>query len=328
MSKKITGPIPEFEINPEIIDEGFTQSEMQLWDNCPEKWYLGYNLMLQRRGKFSWPLTYGGWVHGGLEEFYLTKGKRWSINPVIPNKNLLSNDVLADFDYWKMLAKIQMEIYASHYKHDFKFFQVDSVETVADIVWRGVRLKGKLDVYAWSTAHKGFYVIDHKTTGRLDKQTVLGWDFRLQFMIYCWFASKLWPDKPVHGYFINAIKKPQLRQGKDEPISAFLQRIQCDMMARPEMYFYRERLRLKKIDLAHFEEKILAPKIDRIKMILNPKVPDSIKSMLVRNMNTDYCMHYGQPCEFMNACKNGLDIERHAFRKRTTKHEELQEEAA
>ncbi len=325
-SKKITGPIPEFEINPEILEEGFTQSEMQLWDNCPEKWYLGYNLMLQQKGKFSWALVYGGWIHSALEEFYATKGKRWSVDAQIPNKHLLPAAILAEYDYWKQLAKLQMEIYASYYKGDFKFFNVVHNEKIADITWRGIRLKGKLDLFVWDNVHKGHYVIDHKTTGRLDKKTVMGWDFRLQFMIYCWFAKKMWPDTPVHGYFVNAMKKPQLKRGEYEMVPAFLQRVQSHMLEKPEAYFYRERLRLKKGDVKQFEEEILWPKISRIKMLLNPDLPVEIKHMLLRNKNTDHCITYGRPCEFMACCKHGLDKERHAYRKRTAKHEELTEE--
>src|SRR5262245_44633731 len=112
-TKKLTGPIPSFQINPEIIDEGFTQSEMQLWDNCPEKWYLGYNLMLQQRGKFSWALQYGTWIHAAMEEFYATKGKRWRVDPIVPNKQFLSAQIMAEHGYWAKLAQLQMEIYAS-----------------------------------------------------------------------------------------------------------------------------------------------------------------------------------------------------------------------
>lgn len=316
----------EFEINPELIGEGMTQSEMQTWDNCGEKWYLGYNLLLTKLGSFSWALTYGGWIHGALEEFYTTKGKRWSISSDIRNKQFLSQEQLADVEYWSKLAQIQMEIYASHYKNDFDFFRPipSGIEKIIDIIFEGVRLKGMIDVYAESLANGGYYVIDHKTTGRIDRQIIMGWDFRFQFMFYCWLAWKMWGKEfPIHGYYINAIKKPQLRRGEHESIQTFLQRVQTDMQVEPEKYFYRERLRLKKGDLKHFEKEILRPKIERTKMLLDPKIPPSVKHMLVRNKNTDHCLQYGQPCPYLMACKNGLALEGHAFRIREIKHEEL-----
>lgn len=320
-------PLLQFEVNTDLIDEGFTQSELQCWDDCPEKWYLGYNLLLQKKGKFSWALVYGTWMHQALEEFYASKGKRFHVDPVLKDRRFLNQQTLADFEYWSRLAEIQMQMYASFYKNDFKaMFDIEHTETTADVEFEGVRLKGKLDIFAWSKLHKGFYVVDHKTTSRLDKQTAMGWDFRLQFMIYCWFAWKLWPKTPVHGYFVNAIKKPQLKRGEKETVDAFLQRVQIDMQERPETYFYRERLRLKKPDLKHFENTILRPKIERIKLLLSPKVKDEVKIAILRNKNTDTCIKYGQPCEFLPVCKNGWEIEHRAYHRRDVKHQELVEE--
>ena len=185
-----------------------------------------------------------------------------------------------------------------------------------------------IDVRSYSKAYKGYYIWDHKTTGRLDKQVITGWDFRLQFMFYCWVASKLHPKEPVRGFIINAIKKPQLKRGELETVPAFLQRVQIHMLQEPTKYFYRERLVLKKDDLRHFEVAILNPKLVRVKMLLNPKVPDEMKYPLIPNKNTDHCLHYGQPCEFINVCKNGLKLEQHAYRVRTHKHEELIEDVA
>lgn len=324
--KKLVAPIVDFEINPDMIGEGLTQSEMQCWDNCPEKWYLGYNQMLSRKGKFSWALTYGSWMHNALEEFYQTKGKRWAWNPELKDTKFLSQEILAEREYWEALGRLQMEIYTSHYKGDFDFYDVLATEEQIDFEFEGVRLKGMLDVYSYSKAHKGHYVWDHKTTGRLDKQTIMGWDFRLQFMFYCWAASKIWKKQPVHGFIVNAIKKPQLKRGQTEPLAAFLQRVQADMLTQPEKYFYRERLRLKAEDLLHFEETILRPKLQRVKMLFDPAIPPSVKSFLVRNKNTDHCLTYGQPCEFMNICKHGLEIEREFFQVREHKHMELAEE--
>lgn len=320
---KIIRPVLDFEINSDSINEGFTQSEMQTQDNCGEKWYLGYNLMLSLRGKHSWALAYGGWLHEAWEEFYSTKGKRWHIDPKIRDKHFLSAEQLSTFEYWVGLANIQMQIYASHYKSDFKFYDIISTEEIIEFEWQGVILKAMVDLYVLSKQYKGWYMMDHKTTGKIDKKIVTGWDFRLQFMFYCWLCYKTKKKTPPSGYFINAMKKPQLKQGEHEPNRVFLQRVQTDMQLEPEKYFYRERLILKRGDLEHFEQKVLQPKIDRIKILRDPNVSNQIKIAMFRNMNTDYCMHYQQPCEFLNACKRGLEIEKEFFRRRDIKHMEL-----
>lgn len=320
----IRRPILDFEINPEMIGQGLTQSEMQTWDNCAEKWYLGYNLLLARRGKFSWALTYGGWCHSAWEEWYSTKGKRWHWNPVIKDQKFLSAEVLSDMDYWQKLGKLQMEIYTSHYKGDFNFFKIEAVEEIVEVEFEGILLKGMIDLLVWSNQFKGYYMIDHKTTGKLDKQVTMGWDFRLQFMFYCWLARKKWgKDMPIKGYFVNAMKKPELKRGVNESVDSFLQRVQTQMLEEDKKYFYRERLLLTKDDLQYFEDHILRPKIERVKMLLNPKISDEIKMFLVRNKNTDHCLTYGKPCEFMAACRKGLHLEKESFRIRPYKHEEL-----
>lgn len=330
MSKLKLLPL-DFEINPESLADGLTQSEMQTWDNCAEKWYLGYNLMLHKQGKFSWPLAYGGWIHGALEEFYTTRGKRWSLDCKIKDRNFVSHESLADEDYWKGVAEVQMACYASHFKHDCKIMKPIAVEEIIDFTFEGIRLKGMVDIFAQDLTSKkpAYYVWDHKTTGRIDKTTVFGWDFRFQFMFYCWLATKIdkWKDLPCKGFIINAIKKPQLRQGTNETLNGFLQRLQIDMQQRPENYYYREKLLLKTGNLDHFENQILRPKLNRIKLLHDPKVSHEIKTIILRNKNTDHCVSkFGSVCEFLPACQYGLEIEGHQFRKRENKHQELMSE--
>lgn len=316
----------EFVINPKLIAEGFTQSEMQCWDNCPEKWYLGYNLMLQKKGKHSWALTYGSWMHDALEQYYKTKGRRWTWNPELKDRGFLDAETLAEYEYWAGLGQIQMEIYQSYYKHEFEIFGAEEIESIVEVDFEGVRLKGMIDMLTSVSTKKGHYILDHKTASRFDANTTMGWDFRFQFLFYCWLAWKNpeWQGKyRVRGFIPNGIKKPALRQKQGEGLPQFLERIRQDMLQRPEEYFYRDTLVMTKDSRQRFEDNILRPKIQRIKMLLDPKVSKSIKEMLVRNKNTDYCMQYGKPCEFFNICRNGIEIEGFAYRIRKAKHQEL-----
>jgi hypothetical protein len=314
-----------FQINPHSLAEGATQSEMQTWDNCPEKWYLQYNLMLARRGDFSWALVYGTWIHSALEEFYKSRGKRWHLDCTIPAdvRSLLPAKTLEQEEYYVKLADVQMACYASMYKGDKSFWKVIATEEIVDLTFEGIRLKGMIDLVVESETYGGYYIVDHKTTSSLDPSVLEGWDFRLQFMFYVWLARKKWPDKKIRGYYINAMKKPQLKRKQTESMDTFLQRVQNDMLTRPEAYFYRQRLKLMKGSMKHFEKEILAPKLNRIRMMRDNSIPDSVKISLVRNKNTDHCLHYGRPCQFLAACKNGLDVESHAFHVREHKHTEL-----
>lgn len=317
-------------INPDSIGDGITQSEMTCWDNCAEKWYLGYNLMLYQVGKFSWPLTYGGWIHGALEEFYRTKGKRWSLECAIPQRKFIPRDQLALEDYWTGVADVQMQIYASQYKHDFEIWQPLATEEIVDLTWRGVRLKGMIDmpaIFLPNKKRKTVYIWDHKTSYTIDKKMVMGWDFRFQFMFYCWLATKLekWKEWHIAGFVINAIRKPGLKWNQDKEIlSAHLQRLETHMREEPNKYFYRDKLELTKDAMQHFEDHILGPKLDRIRILMDPKTPDAVRRLFMRNKNTDHCVSkFGTPCEFISACQNGLSLERFKYRKREVKHREL-----
>lgn len=331
MARKVFIDSTGFEINPEIIGEGITQSEMQCWDNCPEKWYLGYNHMLHRVGKFSWALTFGSWMHGALQEFYTSKGKRWSLDTKIREKHFIHQDLLVQEDLWRGTAQVMMDVYTSLYKHDFKVLKPVAVEEVVDIVFEGIRLKGMIDLFAKDLTVKKdeYYVWDHKTTFKLDASIILGWDFRFQFMFYCWIAGKVekWKKFHCNGFVINAIRKPVIKPNKNETLDGYLQRLQSDMLGRPEFYFHRDKLILKQGDMEHFENNILRPKLQRIRLLLDPKVDPKIKEFLIRNKNTDHCVSkFGQACEFLPACQHGLDVEGMQYRRREVKHQELMAE--
>lgn len=314
-------------VHPETISEGFSQSESQMLDNCAEKWYLYYNERLSRRNQFSWALLYGTWMHSFIEEFNSTRGKRWTAEAPMPRNIILTHEQNAQYEFWSKLLEIQASIYASRYKQDATFYEPvsDGVEKQADIMFDGVRLRGKLDLFAYVPKHKGYFMVDNKTTSRLDKTTLMGWDFRFQFMFYCWLAWKCWPKFPIKGFYTNAIRKPQLKQGVNETTPAFLQRIRSDMLVRDEFYFYREPLLLVDNALQHFEDNILHPKILRFKAIMNPDVPIELKIPLMRNKNTDHCTAYSRACQYLPICQHSLEVEKHQFYRRENKHEELDE---
>lgn len=325
----------DFDYNIEADEDGSTQSEMQLMDNCGERWNYRYNMMLERKGEFSFASAYGAWMHASLEEWYSTKGKSWSWNPEIRMpKGLMSADQIQEQEYWEALGPTQLEVYTSHYKHDFKIFKIkpDDIETVIDLEVEfpfGVfRLKGMIDVLLYHLGRKGYFIMDHKTSSRLDKSTILGWDFRFQFMFYCWLARKMWPDRKIKGWIPNGIKKSQLVWNREkEGVEEHMARIKVDMLENPQKYFYREPLLLTKGAMSHFENEILMPKLYRIHLLRDPGTPDSVKAAIARNKNTDYCTKYGAKyaCPYLPLCQGG---EREMFRyvRRETKHVELSEE--
>jgi hypothetical protein len=319
----------QFQLNPKSLVEGFTQSELSMMSNCSMKWNLGYNMMLRKRGSFSWALIVGSAFHSTMEQMYATKGKRWErAEFVFPDDVILTGQDQQKKEYWEQVLQIMLEAYAQQYKDDFTQLQVlpEGNEMDVDLEFEGIRLRGKIDLW-FLLRKKEKWMMDHKTTSRLDRNVVMGWDFRFQFMFYLWLLQRLQGKNAARGMYINAIKKPQLRQGEKESLPSFVQRIRTDYFARPETYFYREPLRLMKESMEHFENVVLRPKIEKLKLLCNPDVPHLQKVAMFTDMNTDYCQVYNTACQFLPICQHGLAAHREEYIQKTTKHEELEDSA-
>lgn len=274
--------------------EGWTQSEITTYNNCHMLWYWRYGMLLRRKGILNWANIYGTAFHATLEEMYATQGKRWSPAPlIIPGDVAMTTVNLLKKEYWEKVLAIQTECYAHHHKDDFELFQVEHLERDVDITWNGIRLRGKLDLTFLAITSGLLWLMDHKTTKDLTLRQVAGWDFRFQFMFYLWLALQLEPDKPIVGYYINAIKKPTIRQKQGETMPSFFARLRGEMMSEPEKYYYREPLMLTKTSMAYFEKHILGPKLFNINLLTNGEISDIVKENLVKDPNTDYCQRYG-----------------------------------
>lgn len=310
-------------------EEGWTQSEITTWDDCAMMWFWRYGLLLRRKGRINWHSTYGTAFHTTMEEAYSTKGERWHPAPlVLPEGHVLDAKGLVMKEYWERTLKVQTTRYIDYHKNDFTDFKVDKIEIDVDFVFEGIRLRGKIDL-TFITHDGRYWLLDHKTTSRLDLKTVAGWDFRFQFMFYLWLAMKACPEKQFAGYYINAIKKPTIEQRKNESIDSFFARLDMEMAMEPEKYYYRDRLLLTSTSISHFEKTVLGPKLKRIKLLTNPQVPAIVKEdlmeVLLQNPNTNRCQLYGV-CEFLPLCQHGYDREGFNYEQRPEKHEELSNE--
>ena len=285
-------------------------------------WFWRYGMLLRRKGWFSWASVYGTAFHDTMEQMYATQGKRWAPAPLkIPVGIALTKEKLAEQKYWEGVLKVQTEAYAERWKDDFELFEIKRIEVEVDIIFEGIRLRGKIDL-TFCTKDGKLWILDHKTTSRLDLKTVAGWDFRFQFMFYLWLAMKAMPDVTFAGYYINAIKKPTIQVRQKDTLEMFFARLQMNMSMEPDEYFYRDRLLLTKSSISHFEDFVLRPKLNRIKLLTNRETPDMIKETLVMNPNTNRCQLYGV-CEFLPLCQHGYSREGFQYEQRPTKHEEL-----
>jgi hypothetical protein len=318
-------------INPKTFEDGWTQSELATLDNCGFKWKLKYDHLLSRKGSFSWALVFGSAFHKGMEEIYKNKGRFNVPTLSLPSDVTLNSEQEEEKDYYQALLETMLNAYVEKYPDDFDAvdYQPTDIERVADVVITfgtpaiSIRLKGMLDLFASFGSIKGKYIWDHKTCGKLSMVNIAGWEFRFQFMFYVWLCGKVYGEVPK-GFVVNAIKKTELRQKGGESIRQFFYRVEQDMRTRPEMYFYRNIMKLSKGDMKKFEEHTLYPKLLKVSMLQREDVSDEVKAAIVMNRNTDHCIAYNSVCEFLPICRNGYDLEAFQYETRTVKHRELE----
>lgn len=310
-------------INPRTIDEGFTQSEFSTM-GCMQRWNYRYNELLYKPGIIPFPLRVGTAWHGGMEQFYATGGTRAAIATLQPEPGDVPSLVdMEMFRYWNAVLPAMMEAYSIYYKADPIKWKIHKIEREMDIKYRGIRLRGKIDITA--TDKNGNWIWDHKTTSRLDKDIVAGWDFRFQFMFYLWLLSKAEPLK-VKGFLVNAVKKPELRVKKTESLPEFAARVREDMIIEPDKYFCRIPYIVTKGHLDNFEKNVVDPKINILQFVIDNPTSELAWSLL-NNKNTDECQKWGgAPCEFIEMCQHGPKM-RFMYREKEQKHSELEDVA-
>ena len=313
-----------FELNPERAADGWTQSEITTMDDCGQLWYNRYHQLLRKKGDFSWALIVGSAFHAAMEQMYLTKGERWTVPTFkYPAGTVLSPNQQEKEMYWFHVLPAMCTAYSQYYHSDFERFVVEQIEEIVEIEFMGFVFRGMIDLRFRPQANDGEWIMDHKTAGRIDASTTAGWDFRFQFMFYLWLKWKQGKTK-LRGYYINGVKKPELRVKKGETIESFAERVRQDMVFEPQKYFYREKLIMTADAMQNFESVVLMPKIARLQMLAGKDGPVPAGTV-AHNMNTNHCQVYGRPCEFLELCRHGDDM-LFQYESREHKHEELETE--
>lgn len=315
-----------FQLDPAVAADGFTQSEMTLMDTCGKKWYWRYHERLRKKGDFSWALIVGSALHATLEQMYATAGARWAVPALVyPLGTILTGYQEEKERYWQHVLPAMMTAYSQYYAKDFDNFVIEQIEEKVEIEFMGFLFRGMIDLRFRPVPKDGQWIMDHKSTSRLNLAVTAGWDFRFQFMFYLWLIWKLGRDK-VRGYYINGIKKPELRQSKKESIAEFAERVRQDMVFEPQKYFYREKLIMTADAMENFEQHVLMPKIIRLQMLTGSHGPTPAFAV-AHNMNTDACQMYNSTCPYIDLCRYGYDSQSFNYEQGLHKHEELEEES-
>ncbi len=307
---------------PRTIKDGFTQSELSLFDECPLKWNYRYNNLFQLAGSFEWSHFIGGAWHAFQEKWRKTKGEMDLTKAIFePLPKEFSRDTEWEkwMAYWTDVLPAYQLAYAKMYKGEDKHeWEIVEQELSHEIL--GYKIRGKIDL----ASAKPRFIRDFKTTVSAWLISPNGWHFKLQFMTYCWLIARNYPKtwgKEQFSFQMDIMQKPGLKETKgDGSWAGHIRRVVKDVAERPEFYMTRNSALITPDAIQRFEENVLTPKIQRLALAVeNPEEGLPI----VTNPNTNSCNSFGNQCEFFEMCEKGFNVGRHHFTHRAAKHEEL-----
>jgi len=208
--------------------------------------------------------------------------------------------------------------YAAHYKNERKKFRKIEVEKNFRIEFENFDYEGQVDML-YSTKYKRF--LETKTASFVTNVYIKRLEMDNQIRGY-WLGLKEGHDYTPKSCTYNVIRKAQLRRKSGETPDEFNERIELDYLERPDHYFHREKIVIRKDDLERFVDNLHIADAE-YQYILNnydPTIPEAWGT------NDKHCDAYFKLCEYFELCTGGLDYTTEGmFDQRTTAHSELED---
>lgn len=167
------------------------------------------------------------------------------------------------------LAEVCAIGYFENYIGDFKTKWVDS-EIKLKFPYKypdgcEAYLNGYIDILGRIKKTNKLVVYDTKTKGEINEDDILSeMPVNFQFNLYMCYVRHEYGECPG-GAVMNVIRRPGHRQGKDEDLQTFAQRVLDDIRARPEHFFKRLPYDVVSSDLDWWWDNQLVPIMDDIR---------------------------------------------------------------
>ena len=304
-------------------DGNLTNSCRTTFWNCRKKFEWGYLRRLSGRDPYI-PFLVGGIFHDELEIMYdegkyneskardriAAKCEKACRTPGISSAQ--SDKVWAQ----QALAFAMVNGYAHYWlKADLKRYKVIETEKAFKLkMGKGMVYRGKRDMMVKRKNDKKLFLVEHKTTARLDAAYISKLPLDSQILGYAMSYEEEHRRLP-DGVMYNVTMKSQCRQTGSESFKQFCQRLEDIYLNEPTRMFYREPVRFKKKDIANFKVELL-----KFFKEFNRSIAEKYFYM-----NTTECTEYGG-CNFMRLCLEGPNMKTLMhYRVRKAVHEELEE---
>lgn len=276
---------------------GFSMSQMQDFATCRQKWMFRVNGFYNPQT--SDRTSFGSVFHYFLQRLYESKEK--AVLFIVEQIPLWSREIekeaaeegLTDAVAVVAVAETVFLKYIARFgRVDFEGRDYVRVESLV----RDGRRYCKIDA-AYRDEKGRLYIVEHKTRSRIDEEklTILcGMDFQNLFETTALEAES---KKTVGGVLYNVIRKPQLKQGKEETLQAYCQRIAADIDTRPEFYFIRREITYSKAEKDNFRAREIGGILAEMEAVA------AGKAGVYRNTNN--CETVYGTCDYLEACSSG-----------------------
>lgn len=285
--------VPQHEVplwkGPEV--DGITQSMLQRFLNCRERFRLKYIEGLTPPDAFHHRLEYGSLWHI-CEEYCMEdwKGKLHEYVEQLYKRYPLQAEAITK---WADVCLVQFPQYLAYYAKKSRKVEWIEQEVTFDVVYtlpssRRVRLRGKRDGVLRKFKPKRLILRENKTKGDVEEQSLveqLGFD--LQTMFYVVAHNTEFSDRPVYEVEYNVVRRP-LSGGKGtirplqnvnkgvkspdgkalparpETMPEYYARLGEYIANDPSYFFMRWDVTLTKDDISVFTQQFLNPILEQL----------------------------------------------------------------
>jgi len=273
------------------LEDGVTYSILSKFSNCRHRLYLGKVQGWKPKG-FNFPLEFGNIFHLLSEAQDLGYGpdmfrsiSRNYVDAKIDNGNF-SSDEIRELSMLAGIAEVTFRHYVSFWEKNHSFtlaingkekrvyekdFNWIGKEQPFDLSYkmvngRTIRLRGKIDgMLDVRNIMDGNWLFETKTKGQIDTELITeGLHKDLQTGLYMTAMRLLQHGVAPKGVIYNVIRRTQLKpRVKDTPLD-YVNRVEEDIVKRPEWYFMRWVREIDPYELDAFRLKQLDPQLHQI----------------------------------------------------------------
>lgn len=315
----------------------FTNSSMACFKTCRKMAYFAYIRRLEKNDAVDVPLTVGTALHKAIElHFTLAKKSMVDVDACV---KLAKNHV----EYNQDQAKIKSMVgnYCRVYSDDMNKYEVVKLEyefmsSLFKLNGVDCAFGGKIDGLLREKATGHYYLIEHKTTSRIDNGYLSSLWMNTQIVLYSVMLESLLNIK-IYGVIYDIIEKPQISIKTGESEQEFNERLDAAKNKKlvkrkmPESIedfeercneLYRDGSRLKRevILLSDWEK---SKTMAEAYLVASDWVRASSGGEMYRN--TGSCFKWNKPCKFLPICQSNENegIIESLYRMRSENHAEL-----